>query len=62
MPPGRDAFVAAWAGPGRSPRLNAPPRRESGSNIISNRLRATSKNYAHALEHFNIAEQRQRKW
>eukprot|EP00959_Pyramimonas_sp_CCMP1952_P399972 8380196-Pyramimonas_sp.AAC.1 len=40
-PLGRNALVAAWASLGLTPRLDAPPRGESCSNIISNRLRAT---------------------
>eukprot|EP00959_Pyramimonas_sp_CCMP1952_P294700 6163787-Pyramimonas_sp.AAC.1 len=61
-PPGIDALVAAWASPGLTRRLDAPPRGASGSNIISNRLKALSKSSSDALENSNKAEQRQRKW
>eukprot|EP00959_Pyramimonas_sp_CCMP1952_P046539 972051-Pyramimonas_sp.AAC.1 len=52
-PPGRDALVAAWASLGLIPRLDAPPRGESGSKVISNRLRATRKSSSDALGNLN---------
>eukprot|EP00959_Pyramimonas_sp_CCMP1952_P187952 3929927-Pyramimonas_sp.AAC.1 len=55
-------MVAAWTSLGLAPRLGATPRGESGSKIITNRLKAMRKSSADALDNLNKADQRQRKW
>eukprot|EP00959_Pyramimonas_sp_CCMP1952_P437772 9165175-Pyramimonas_sp.AAC.1 len=51
-----------WTRPGLKPRLDATPRGDNRSNLISNRLRAMNKISADALDNLSKAEQHQRKW